>query len=159
MLCWELSEASHVLSALPRSKRLRFRFLGPPQRHKLDWACVLCPSLVQAAQVNRCLASCDLSPPLSQMLGFLGVQQARLLRCAVCLLWGADLWLQHSRWMSTTQNPKESWLAVKPACTLVDDASLGPWLPLSGSGCPRLPVSGRGWAGMQLASCAQSFVL
>ena len=57
------------------------------------------------------------------------------------------------------QNPKESWLAVKPACTLVDDASLGPWLPLSGSGCPRLPVSGRGWAGMQLASCAQSFVL
>ena len=159
MLCWELSEASHVLSALPRSKRLRFRFLGTPQRHKLDWACVLCPSLVQAAQVNRCLASCDLSPPLSQMLGFLGVQQARLLRCAVCLLWGADLWLQHSRWMSTTQNPKESWLAVKPACTLVDDASLGPWLPLSGSGCPRLPVSGRGWAGMQLASCAQSFVL
>ena len=148
-----------MLSALPRSKRLRFRFLGPPQRHKLDWACVLCPSLVQAAQVNRCLASCDLSPPLSQMLGFLGVQQARLLRCAVCLLWGADLWLQHSRWMSTTQNPKESWLAVKPACTLVDDASLGPWLPLSGSGCPRLPVSGRGWAGMQLASCAQSFVL
>ena len=148
-----------MLSALPRSKWLRFRFLGPPQRHKLDWACVLCPSRVQAAQVNRCLASCDLSPPLSQMLGFLGVQQARLLRCAVCLLWGADLWLQHSRWMSTTQNPKESWLAVKPACTLVDDASLGPWLPLSGSGCPRLPVSGRGWAGMQLASCAQSFVL
>ena len=148
-----------MLNALPRSKRLRFRFSGTPQRHKLDWACVLCPSLVQAAQVNRCLASCDLSPPLSQMLGFLGVQQARLLRCAVCLLCGADLWLQPSQGMSTTQNPKESWLTTKPACTLVDDASLGPWLPFSGSGCPRLPVSSRGWAGTQLASSAQSFVL
>ena len=29
----------------------------------------------------------------------------------------------------------------------------------SSSGCPRLPVSGGGWAGPQLASSAQSFVL
>ena len=28
-----------------------------PQRHRLGWACVLCPSQVQAAQVMRCLAS------------------------------------------------------------------------------------------------------
>ena len=34
-----------------------------------------------------------LSPPLSQPLIFLGVQGARLLRCALCLSWGADLWL------------------------------------------------------------------
>ena len=37
--------------------------------------------------------SCDLSPPLSQPLSFLGVQWVRLLRCSVCLFWGADLWL------------------------------------------------------------------
>ena len=29
----------------------------------------------------------------SQPLGFLGEQWERHLRCAVCLLWGADLWL------------------------------------------------------------------
>ena len=73
-------------------------------------------------------------PPLSQLLSFLGAQQAHLLRCAMCLFWGADLWLQPSQWRSTVQNPKKSWLATGPACSLVEDASLGPRLPLSGSG-------------------------
>ena len=45
------------LPAPPRSKLLRFRHLGSPQRCRLSWACVLCPSQVQAAQVTRCLAS------------------------------------------------------------------------------------------------------
>ena len=101
----------------------------------------------------------NLSPPPSLPFCFLGVQLARLLKCALCLFWGADLWLQPSWRMSTVQNPKESWLARKPACSLVDDASLGLLLPPSGSGCPRLLVSGGGWAGLQLASSAQSFVL
>ena len=52
---------------------------------------------------------CDLLPSLSLPLGFLGVQLAHLLRQ-----------------MLTVQNPKKSWLATKPACSLVDDASLGP---------------------------------
>ena len=95
----ELSKAGPVLHALPRSKPLRFMFLGTPQRRRLGWACVLCPSQVQAAQVTRCLESthspgvCVLLPPLSQLLGFLGVQQEHHLRCAVCLFWGADFWL------------------------------------------------------------------
>ena len=55
LLCWELSEAGPKLYALLRSKPLRFRFLGTPQRHRLDWACVLCSSQVWAAQVTRCL--------------------------------------------------------------------------------------------------------
>ena len=55
---------------------------------------------------------CDLSPPLSLLLGFLGVQSAHLLSCAVCLFWGADLWLRPSWRMSTVQNPKKSWLAT-----------------------------------------------
>ena len=96
----ELSKAGPGLHALPKSKLLRFRFSGTPQRQRLSWACVLCPFQVRAAQVTRCLVSahsggvrCILSPPQSQPLGFLGVQWEHRLRCAVCLLWGADLWL------------------------------------------------------------------
>ena len=51
----ELSQADPGLRALPRSKLLRFRFSGIPQRHRLSWACVYCPSQAQAAQANRCL--------------------------------------------------------------------------------------------------------
>ena len=100
LLCWELSDAGPRLHALPPSKLLRFRFLGTLQRCRLGWACVLCPSQVRAAQVTRCLAStlstggwCIISPPQSQPLSFLGAPQERHLRCAVCLFWGADLWL------------------------------------------------------------------
>ena len=97
---------------------------------------------------------CDLLPPLSLLLSFLGVQWAHILRCAVCLFWGADLWLRPSQQMSTVQNPKKSWLAMKPACSLVAHASLGSRLSPSGSGCPYLLVSGREWAGPQPASSA-----
>ena len=47
LLCWELSDAGPGLCAHPRSKPLRFRFLGTPQRCRLGWACVLCTSQVQ----------------------------------------------------------------------------------------------------------------
>ena len=57
LLCQELSETDPGLYALHRSKPLRFRYSGSPQRRRLGWACVLCPSQVQAAQVTRCLAS------------------------------------------------------------------------------------------------------
>ena len=43
----------------------------------------------------------------SQSLDFLGVQQESCLRCAMCLLWGADLRLQPSWWMSTLQDPRK----------------------------------------------------
>ena len=76
----ELSKVSPGLHTLPRSKLLRFRFSGTPQRHRIGWVCSLCPSQAQAAQAARCLAStlspgrwCVLSPPWSQPLGFLGV--------------------------------------------------------------------------------------
>ena len=99
LLFQELSEVGPGLHALPRSKPLRFRFLGTPQR-RLDWACILCPSQVRAAQVTRCLVSAvalswrlRLIASLSQPLSFPSVQQAHLLRCAVSLFWGVDLWL------------------------------------------------------------------
>ena len=57
LLCWELSEAGPGLHALPRSKQLRLRNLGTPQRCILCWAYILCSSEVRAAQVIRCLES------------------------------------------------------------------------------------------------------
>ena len=145
LLCWELSEAGPGLYVLRRSKLLKFRYSGSPQRHRLGWVCVLCPSQVQAAQVTRCLASMVAviyCLPPSLLLGFLGIQLAHLLKR-----------------MLTVQNPKKSWLAMKPDCSLVDNASLVLQLPPSGSGCPHLPVTGGGWSSLQPASSAQSFVL
>ena len=51
------SRLKAVMHVPPRSKPLRLRHSGSPQRRRLGWACVLCPSQVQAAQVMRCLAS------------------------------------------------------------------------------------------------------
>ena len=53
----ELSKTGPGFHGLPGSKMLSFRFLGTPQRHRLGWVHVLCPSQVQAVQVRRCLAS------------------------------------------------------------------------------------------------------
>ena len=123
LLCRELSEAGPGLHAPPWSKPLRFRHSGSPQRCTLGWACVLYPSQVQAAEVFGERGHCDLSPPPCLPLGFLGVQLTYLLRR-----------------MSTVQNPKKFWLAMKPACSLVDDASgvtTAPfwlWLPVTGGG-------------------------
>ena len=116
LLCQELSEAGPGLYALPRFKLLRFRYLGSPQRRTLGWACILCLRFVpfpgpssSGDQVFGERGLCDSSPPPSLPLSFLDVQLAHLLR-----------------WMLTVQNPKSSWLAMKPACTLVDNVSLGP---------------------------------
>ena len=80
LLCWEPSEAGPGLRAPPRSKPLRLRHSGSPQRHRLSWACVLCPPQVRAAQVFGERGRCDLSPLPSLLLSFLGVQLAHLLR-------------------------------------------------------------------------------
>ena len=53
----EMSKASPGLHELPKSKLLRFSYSGSPQRRRLGWACILCPSQVRAAQVMKCLAS------------------------------------------------------------------------------------------------------
>ena len=52
-----LQGAGPELRALPRSKPLKFRFSGTPQRRRLSWVCILCPSQIRAAQATRCLAS------------------------------------------------------------------------------------------------------
>ena len=53
----EPSKAGPGLHAPPRSKLLRLRHSGSPQRCRLSWACILCPSQVRAAQVMRYLVS------------------------------------------------------------------------------------------------------
>ena len=149
LLYQELSEVGPGLHALPRSKPLRFRFSGTPQRCRLGRACVLCSFQVQAAQVTRCLVSVVV-PSWRLWLIASRIQAARFSGCTMAHLLSR---------MSTIQNPMKSWLATKPACSLVDDASLGPQLPSSDSGCPLLPLSRGGWAGPQPASSSQSFVL
>ena len=57
LLCQEFSQAGPGLHALPRSKPLRFRYSGTPQKCRCFWAFVLCPSMVRATQVTRCLVS------------------------------------------------------------------------------------------------------
>ena len=71
LLCPEPSKAGPGLHAPPRSKSLRLRHSGSPQRRRLDWACILCPSQVRAAQVFGKHGCCDLSPLPSLLLGFL----------------------------------------------------------------------------------------
>ena len=78
----ELSKVGPGLCALPRSKPLRLSFLSTPQRHRLGWACVLCPSQVQAAQATRCLVS-SLSSGQAVHLITSPVPAAQFPRCAV----------------------------------------------------------------------------
>ena len=100
LLCQELSEVGPGLRAVLRSKMLRFRFLGTPQRRRLVWACVLCPSQVRAAQVTRCLVSA-VAPSWGLCLIASPVPAAQFSGCTtgvpsqVCdmSLLGADLWL------------------------------------------------------------------
>ena len=136
MLRREPSEAGPGLLAPPRSKPLRFRHSGSPQRHRLGWACVLCPSQVLAAQVMRCLASAvavTYHPPATWFSA-----------CTTSAPSQADVDLPE---------PQEV-LASKEAClSFVDNVSLGLRLPPSGSGCLSLE---RG--GLQPAISVQSFV-
>ena len=100
-------------------------FFDLPRSKKLTW-----PGVGE-------FGHCELLLPPSLLLGFLGVQPAHLLRRRL-----------------TVQNAKKSWLAMKPSFSLVDNASLGPRLPPSGSGC----LSPEG-DGLPPASSVQSFVV
>ena len=109
---------------------------------------------------------CILITSLVQPLGFPGVLRKHHLRCAICLLWGADLRLRNSWQMSTIQeNMVSNW---EPAHSLMEDAGLwGRDCPLpSSSGCHKpvsLPLVVGGGTCTQPASSllvfTQSFVL
>ena len=87
----ELSKVSLGLHALPRSKPLRFRFSGTPQRHRLGLCFVPFPGLSSSGVQVLCERTTSgvpyvLSPPQSQSLGFLGAPQERHLKFALCPL-------------------------------------------------------------------------
>ena len=136
------------LCALPRSKPVRFRFLGTPQRCRLSWACVLCHFPVRAAQATRCIASTLSSGAvrlITSLVPAAQVSRSARLRCTMCLFWGADLWLRPSQRMSTVQNPRKSLVRNwKPVCSLVGDALSGakfaPFLLWLVPACPLCPV-------------------
>ena len=118
-----LSKVGPGFRALPRSELLRFRFSGTPQWHKLSWMCILCPVLSSSGDqvLGECTVPggrCVLITSSVPALGFLGAQREHCLRCAVCLFWGADLWLRPSWWMSTMQYPKKTWLATESLLTV-----------------------------------------
>ena len=81
----ELCKLGPWLHALPRSKLLRIRFSGTPQRRRLCWACVLCRSQVRAAQATRCLVS-TLSPGGAVCLITSPVPDAQFPGCSVEVL-------------------------------------------------------------------------
>ena len=112
----ELSNAGSGLRALPRSQLLKFRYSTRAQT-RLGLCFVPCPgpsSSEEQVLSERTLPGgwCVLTPHRSQPLSFLSVQLDRCLRCAMCLLWGSDLWLRPSQRMSATQCPRKSWLAT-----------------------------------------------
>ena len=97
---------------------------------------------------ERTLFRCSATSPLpGPSLSF----RACLIRCALCLFCGADLWLRPSRRMSTIQNLRKSLVRNwQPVSTLVGDAVSGAksapfWLCLLPA-C--LPASwwGMGWS-------------
>ena len=125
-LCRELSDAGPGLHALPRSKPLRFRFSGTPQRRRLGWACILCPSPVWAAQVTRFLASAVApswrlwliasSVPAAGFSGYTMGAPSQV--CQVSLLgrWSLAVTLLVD---ADCPESQKSWLTMKSACSLV----------------------------------------
>ena len=145
-----LQGAGPELCALPRSKPLRFRFLGTPQSCRHGWDCVLFPSSSGNQEIDeRTLFRCSATSPLPVKASV----SARALGCALCLFWGATLWLRPSRRMSTIQNLRKSLVRNwKPVCSLVGDAlSEAEFAPFwTGAHLP--PASCGGWASLQPAS-------
>ena len=138
LLCWELSEASPGLYALLRSKLFRFKYSGSPQRRRL-------------------LGPAFCAFPRSEKLRWPGVWRAQLLWIIVSPVPAAQFsgCTTGAPSKVDVDRPKsQEVLARKPACSLVDNASLGLRLPPSGSGC----LSPEG-DGLQPSSSAQSFVL
>ena len=94
----ELSKAGPGLLGLPKSKPLRFRFLRCSTKAQTWLGLHFVPFPSPSSSGDQVLGErtlpawqCILSPPQSQPLGFLGTPQECHLRCAMCLLWGADL--------------------------------------------------------------------
>ena len=153
----ERSKVGPGLRALPRSKPLRFRFSCTPQRHRLRWVCIFCPSQVWAAQEIRCLVSaqspggqCILSPALSRPFGFPGCTAGAPFQ--LCCVSPLGSWSMVATLLANVnrQDPRKTWLATGSLLTIEDAVSgpeFAPCLPLLA--VARLPPClwwGMGWS-------------
>ena len=109
---------------------------------RLAWACVLCPSQVQAAQATRCLGSAlpgwavRLITSLVPATWFPGRQRAHSSQvCPVPLLGSGSQAVTLPVGVNHPESQQVLGSNWKPARSLVQDAYLGPRLPLSDSGC------------------------
>ena len=138
----KLSRAGPGLRALPRSEPLGFRFSGTSQRHRLSWACVLCPSQVRAAQATRCLVGTHfpgavrlITSPVP-VLSFLCTVGAPSQVCHVSLLGSLSLAATLPVDVNRTGSQEDLVNNWEPAHSLVEDAISGAkialfrlWLP------------------------------
>ena len=108
----------------------------PSEAQTLGWACVLCPSQIQAAQVVRCLAHA--------IAVTYRLPAARLSRSATGAPSQADV---------DRPDPQEVLVSKEACYSFIDNVSLGLRLPPSSSGC--LSPEGEG---LQPAISVQSFV-
>ena len=60
--CLRLALGGMHLPGLCCTQALRLRHSGSPQRRRLGWACILCPSQVRVAQVFGECGRCNLPP-------------------------------------------------------------------------------------------------
>ena len=143
----ELSKMGPGLHALPRSKPLRFRFSGTPQRHRLCWACIM-PFAGLSSSGNQVLGECTLPRWAVRLITSL-VPAAWFPGCRVGVLsqmccvspWGADLFGRPSCGMSTIQDRSKTWLATGSLLTVWwRMPSLGPRLPLLTLAVAHLPL-------------------
>ena len=83
-----LSKAGPPFHALLRSKLLRFRFSGTPQRHRLGWACVFLPFPGPSSSGNKVLGEHSVPGGPCVLVTSL-VLAARFPGSPLGLLWGA----------------------------------------------------------------------
>ena len=157
LFCQELSEAGPGLYALPRSKPLKFRYLGTPQRCRLGWACVLCPSKVQAVQVTRCLVSTvaetyHLPIPAAQ---FSGCTPSQVYRLSLLGSWS----LAATPLADVDRPESQEVLVSNEVCLQFGNGCLsGARMAPFSSGCPRLPsLAGDGLVRSRLALLSPLF--
>ena len=131
--------------------------LGYSTKAQSQWGLRFLPSLSE--QLRQPGAWRAHSPQVQPALFPLRPQshfQGALVRCALCLFWGADFWLWPSQQMSTIQNLRKSLVGDwKPVCSLVGDAISGATFDPFPS--PWSPASGGGWANPQPASFSLGF--
>ena len=123
----DLSKAGPGFRALPRSKLLRFRLSSTPQRLSCLHAFVPFPG--PSSSGNQVLGEHTvpggpwvLSPPPSWPLP--GALQEYHLRCAMCLLWGADVSQPVSQ-----EDMISNWEPTQFGGAAVSGAQIAPCLP------------------------------